>query len=180
MWFLQLSLESNVTPSRQTDVPASLKTESGTESRFSFPSVALSGRHDNTDAACLTGNPDNRVPEALKVDDGLRAARVAAEGDAEGEKEKEKGRPEKSGRHPTTEELRESAVQDLAESVEVSEGRELCHVPRGTWLDQTHPYLRSSCFRYTWESHEEYLRRSRGTLGKKRQHSAESPQAIDL
>ncbi|KAJ1113840.1 hypothetical protein NDU88_002081 [Pleurodeles waltl] len=122
--------------SRQTDVPATLKTESGTESRFSFTSDALSGRHDNTDAACLAGKPDSRVPEALKVDDGLRASRVAAEGDAGGEKEKEKGGPEKSGRRPTTEELRESAVQDLAETGEVSEGRKLRHVPGGTWLDQ--------------------------------------------
>ncbi|KAJ1155614.1 hypothetical protein NDU88_008343 [Pleurodeles waltl] len=122
--------------SQQTDVPATLKTELGTESRFSFPSDALSGRHDNTDAACLAGNPDIRIPEALKVDDGLRAVRVAAEGDAGVEKEKEKGGPEKSRRHPTTEELRESAVQDLAETGEVSEGRELCHVPGGTWLDQ--------------------------------------------
>ncbi|KAJ1199281.1 hypothetical protein NDU88_003119 [Pleurodeles waltl] len=118
------------------DVPATLKTESGTESRFSYPSDALSGHHDNTDAACLAGNPDIRVPEALKVDDGLHAGRVAAEGDAGGEKEKEKGGPEKSGRHPTTEELRESAVQDLAETGDVSEGCELRHVPGGTWLDQ--------------------------------------------
>ncbi|KAJ1216448.1 hypothetical protein NDU88_004050 [Pleurodeles waltl] len=112
-------------PSRQTDVPATLQTESGTESRFSFPSDALSGRHDNTDVACLAGNPDIRVPVALKIDDGLRAARVAAEGDAGGEKEKEKGEPEKGGRHLTPEERRESAIQDLAETGEVSEGREL-------------------------------------------------------
>ncbi|KAJ1182249.1 hypothetical protein NDU88_007443 [Pleurodeles waltl] len=62
--------------SRQTDVPATVRTESGTESRFSLLADALSGRHSNIDAASLAGNPDIRVPETVKTDDGLRARRV--------------------------------------------------------------------------------------------------------
>ncbi|KAJ1218914.1 hypothetical protein NDU88_006485 [Pleurodeles waltl] len=106
------------------------------ESRFSFLADALSGRHDNMDVSCLAGNPDIRVPETVKTDDGLRAARVVAERDTGGEKEEEKGRPEETGGRPTTEEPRESAEQNLAETGEVPERRELRHVPRGTWLDQ--------------------------------------------
>ncbi|KAJ1131528.1 hypothetical protein NDU88_009864 [Pleurodeles waltl] len=81
------------------------------------------------DASCLAGNPDTRVPETVKTDDGLRAARVVAGKDARGEKE-EKGRPEETGGRPTTEEPRESAVQNLAETGEVPERRELRHVAR--------------------------------------------------
>ncbi|KAJ1202384.1 hypothetical protein NDU88_006184 [Pleurodeles waltl] len=97
------------------------------------------------DAACLPGNPDIRVPEALKVDDGLRVWR-ASEGrdageDAEGDAEKEKGGHGDAGRHPTMEELRTPSVQDLAETEEVSEGRKLRHIPGGTWLNQVRSYL---------------------------------------
>ncbi|KAJ1147092.1 hypothetical protein NDU88_013339, partial [Pleurodeles waltl] len=103
-----------------------------TEFRFSIPCNALSGRHGNKDASCLTGNPDIRVPEALKVDNGLRTWCASEGRDARGDAEKEKGGHGDVGRHPTTEELRKSSVQDLAETEEVSEGRELRHVPGGT------------------------------------------------
>ncbi|KAJ1179948.1 hypothetical protein NDU88_005178 [Pleurodeles waltl] len=157
--------------------------ESGTESRLSVPCDALSGRHDNMDAACLTGNPDIRVPETLKENDGLCAWRVSEErnatGDAGGDAKKEKrGHCDTRG-DSATEELRTASVQDRTETGEVSEGHDLRHVLGGAWLNQTHPYFRSSCFRSTWESHGEYLRQSRGTLGEKRQHRAKRQQAIE-
>ncbi|KAJ1169344.1 hypothetical protein NDU88_001237 [Pleurodeles waltl] len=88
------------------------------------------------EASCLAGNPDIRVHETVKTDDGLHAAHVVAGKDAGREKEEEKGRPEETGGHLTTEEPRESAVQNLAETGEVPERRELRHVPGGTWLNQ--------------------------------------------
>ncbi|KAJ1084735.1 hypothetical protein NDU88_004881 [Pleurodeles waltl] len=57
----------------QTDVPATVRTESGTESRFSLHGDALPGRHGNVDTTSITGNPDIRVPDAVKIEDGLRS-----------------------------------------------------------------------------------------------------------
>ncbi|KAJ1096429.1 hypothetical protein NDU88_001571 [Pleurodeles waltl] len=114
--------------------------ESGTESRFSVPCDALFGRHDNMDAACLTGILDIRVPETLKEDDGLCTRRVSEErnaaGDAGGDAEKEKRKHGDTRRDSATEELRTSSFQDRTETDEVSEGRDLRHVPGGTWLNQ--------------------------------------------
>ncbi|KAJ1086343.1 hypothetical protein NDU88_006463 [Pleurodeles waltl] len=124
----------------KTDVPATVRTESGTESRFSLLADALSGRHGNIDAACLAGNPDIRVPETVKTDDGLRAARVVDERDAERHKEGTKEGPEKTEGRPTTREPRKPVVQDRIETGEEPEERELRHVPGGTWLNQV-PFL---------------------------------------
>ncbi|KAJ1086342.1 hypothetical protein NDU88_006462 [Pleurodeles waltl] len=88
------------------------------------------------DAACLAGNPDIRVPETVKTDDGLRAARVVDERDAERHKEGTKEGPEKTEGRPTTREPRKPVVQDRIETGEEPEERELRHVPGGTWLNQ--------------------------------------------
>ncbi|KAJ1213923.1 hypothetical protein NDU88_001552 [Pleurodeles waltl] len=62
------------------DVLATVRTESGTESRFSLLADALSGRHSNVDADSLAGNPDIRVPETVKTDNGAtRGARGGGE-----------------------------------------------------------------------------------------------------
>ncbi|KAJ1180335.1 hypothetical protein NDU88_005557 [Pleurodeles waltl] len=82
---LSMILQRERARNRQTDSPATSRTESGTESRFSIPCDALSGRHSNNNATCFTGNPDIRVPEALKVDDGLRARRALEARDAKGD-----------------------------------------------------------------------------------------------
>ncbi|KAJ1129054.1 hypothetical protein NDU88_007425 [Pleurodeles waltl] len=57
----------------ETDVPATVKTESGTESRSSLLADALSGRHGNMDDACLAGIPDIRVPKTVKTNYARRA-----------------------------------------------------------------------------------------------------------
>ncbi|KAJ1127082.1 hypothetical protein NDU88_005488 [Pleurodeles waltl] len=76
----------------QTDAPATLRTESGTESRFSLHGNALPGRHGNIDTTSLTWNLDIRVPDAVKIDDGLRARCVVEEEeDAERAEEKPRG-----------------------------------------------------------------------------------------
>ncbi|KAJ1152263.1 hypothetical protein NDU88_005039 [Pleurodeles waltl] len=121
---------------RQTDVPATVRAESGTESRFSLLADARTGRHSNMDAACLAGNPDIRVPETVKRDDGLRAARVGEEGDAERHGGATKGGPEETGGCPTSREPRKPVVQERIESREDPEERELRHIPGGTWLNQ--------------------------------------------
>ncbi|KAJ1127905.1 hypothetical protein NDU88_006298 [Pleurodeles waltl] len=61
------------------DVPATVRTESGTVSQFSLHGDALPGHHGNVDTTSLTGNPDIRVPDAVKIEDGLRAQRVVEE-----------------------------------------------------------------------------------------------------
>ncbi|KAJ1085441.1 hypothetical protein NDU88_005573 [Pleurodeles waltl] len=118
---------------------------------------SLSGRHDNEDATSLTGNPDIRVPEGLKSEDGLHGGGAFVGEDAEGDERTEKRRNWEAERRPATEELKTSSVKDTAANAEVPDGRELRHVPGGTWLNQS-----------TWKSHGEYLRLSRGVLGKKK------------
>ncbi|KAJ1103858.1 hypothetical protein NDU88_001279 [Pleurodeles waltl] len=98
--------------SRQTDVPATVRAESGTESRFSLLADALSGRHSNMDAASLAGNPDIRAPETVKTVDGLRAARVVDERDAERHEGGTEEGPEKTEGRPTSREPRKLVVQD--------------------------------------------------------------------
>ncbi|KAJ1175828.1 hypothetical protein NDU88_001113 [Pleurodeles waltl] len=77
----------NTLVGRQLEFPSTSRAKSGTESRFSNPCDnhdgignpsgrihdSLSGHHDNEDAISFTGNPDIRVPEGLKSEDGLRA-----------------------------------------------------------------------------------------------------------
>ncbi|KAJ1084920.1 hypothetical protein NDU88_005060 [Pleurodeles waltl] len=91
------------------------------------------------DAACLAGNPDIRVPETVKTDDGLRAGRVGEEGDAERHGGATKGGPEETEGRPTSREPRKPVVQERIETGEEPEERELRqlrHVPGGTWLNQ--------------------------------------------
>ncbi|KAJ1206232.1 hypothetical protein NDU88_001641 [Pleurodeles waltl] len=111
---------------------ATLRTESGTESRLSLHGDALPGRHGNIDNTSLTGNPDIRVPKALKIDNGLHAQCVVEEEeDAERAEETPKGgfvtieetSNQREAPHPNT--------KDRIEAREEIEKRELRHVPGG-------------------------------------------------
>ncbi|KAJ1134183.1 hypothetical protein NDU88_000639, partial [Pleurodeles waltl] len=141
---------------------------SGPESRFSFPGDAPPGRPSNISAVSLRGNPDIQVPETVEIEDGLRAGRENRGEDADKDERTPSERPEDTEGRPNTREALKTSAQGRIATKRETEGRELRHVPGGTWLNQTHPYLRSSYFRYNWESQEEYLRRSRGNLGKEK------------
>ncbi|KAJ1112762.1 hypothetical protein NDU88_001023 [Pleurodeles waltl] len=123
--------------SRQTDVPATVSTESGTESRFSFHDDTLTGRPSNVSAASLAGNPDIRVPETVKIEDGLRAARGEKEKDADRAGRTPRGGSEETEGTPRTREALNTSTQDRIATKEETEERELCHVPGGTWLNQS-------------------------------------------
>ncbi|KAJ1183933.1 hypothetical protein NDU88_000743 [Pleurodeles waltl] len=170
----------------QLELPATSRAKSGTESRFSYPCderdgvgnpsgripEPLQGRQDDVDAIGVTGNPDIRVPKGMKRDEGLRVTRVPGKEDAGGDMERGgEGNQEEEERTPT-EKPKTFSVKDTTTNGEATEGRELRHVPGGTWLNQkkpqTYPYFRSSCFRSIWETHGDYLRLSRGVLEKKK------------
>ncbi|KAJ1155314.1 hypothetical protein NDU88_008045 [Pleurodeles waltl] len=163
----------------QTDAPANLRPESGTESRFFPHGDALPGRHGIINDASLTGNPDFRVPEEPEIDDGLRARRGIEEEVVESMDQTPRGGIMNIEEKSNQREALHPNVQDRIEDREETEKREPHHVPGGTWHNQTHPYLHFSCFRCTWESSDEYLRQSRGNLGKeKKQLSTENPHTL--
>ncbi|KAJ1113650.1 hypothetical protein NDU88_001892 [Pleurodeles waltl] len=139
-----------------TELPATSQEESGTESRFPFPcdedaSVRNpSGRipeplhscQDDTDAIGVTGNPAIRVPQDMKRNEGLRAARSPKKEDAGGDERRDGGRnPERTERKPM-EETKTLSVKNTTTGKEATEGREFRHAPGGTWLNQAHQPLR--------------------------------------
>ncbi|KAJ1100939.1 hypothetical protein NDU88_006014 [Pleurodeles waltl] len=137
--------EVTVLKSRQTDVPATVRTESGTESRFSLPDDALPGRHSNVGDASLAGNPNIRVPETVKIEDGLRVRRVEEEErDADRAGGTTRGGPEETEGTPSTREALNPSAQDQIATKEEAEERELRHVPGGTWLNQVRSYIKDS------------------------------------
>ncbi|KAJ1138470.1 hypothetical protein NDU88_004853 [Pleurodeles waltl] len=135
--FPPLLLKAQVQTSiRLTDVPATITTELGTESRFSFPDDAPPGRPSNGSAVSLTGNPDIRVPETVEIEDGLRARREETGKDADRDARTPRERPEETeGRQNTREALKTSAQDRIATKRETEE-RVFRHVPGGTWLNQ--------------------------------------------
>ncbi|KAJ1103602.1 hypothetical protein NDU88_001023 [Pleurodeles waltl] len=83
--------------SRELEFPATSRVTSGTESRFSDPYKkdlndignpggwipdSLAEHHGDEDAITITGNPDIRVPEVVKRDNGLHALGALGEEDA--------------------------------------------------------------------------------------------------
>ncbi|KAJ1126067.1 hypothetical protein NDU88_004480 [Pleurodeles waltl] len=100
---------------RLTDIPATRTTESGTESRFSFPDDAPPGRPSNVDAGSLTGNPDIRFPETVDRKDRLHAREEDGEKNADRDERTRSERPEDTERRPDTgETLKESAQGRIA------------------------------------------------------------------
>ncbi|KAJ1208545.1 hypothetical protein NDU88_003929 [Pleurodeles waltl] len=121
----------------ETDVPATGRTESGTESRFSLPDDTLPGRHSNVGTASFAGNPDIQVPEAVKIENGLRAQRIEEEErDADRVERTPRGEPEETEGTPKSREALNPSTQDRIATKEEAEERELRHVPGGTWLNQ--------------------------------------------
>ncbi|KAJ1144729.1 hypothetical protein NDU88_011026 [Pleurodeles waltl] len=104
-------------------------TESGTES---FHDDALTGRPNNVSTASLAGNPDIRVPETIKIEDGLRAARVGKEKNVDRAGRMPRGESEETERTPRTREALKTNTQDRIATKEETEEREPCHVPGGS------------------------------------------------
>ncbi|KAJ1123657.1 hypothetical protein NDU88_002125 [Pleurodeles waltl] len=78
------------------------------------------------------------------MDDGLCAAGVVEERDAERHEGATKGVPEETSGRPTTREPRNPVVLDRIKTREEPEERELRHVPGGTWLNQVRSYIKDS------------------------------------
>ncbi|KAJ1080157.1 hypothetical protein NDU88_000377 [Pleurodeles waltl] len=93
---------------------------------------ALSSHQDNVDVIRVTGNPDIRVPEGMKTEDGLRAAPTLEEEDAGADVRKDERRNREGEQRPPTEKPKTSTVKDTTTNEEVPEGRELHHVPEWT------------------------------------------------
>ncbi|KAJ1143447.1 hypothetical protein NDU88_009756 [Pleurodeles waltl] len=133
---------------RQLEFPATSRVTSGTESRFPNPCDdhdgignpsgripdSQSGHHGNEDAISFTGNPDIRVPERLKRDDGLRAGGALEEEDAGEDVSGEKRRNREPERRPPTEEPKNSSVNDNTTRLEVPEERDSATSPEGRGL----------------------------------------------
>ncbi|KAJ1144041.1 hypothetical protein NDU88_010343 [Pleurodeles waltl] len=75
----------------------------------------------------------------MKKNDGLRAGGALEEETAGEDVSAERRRKREPERRPPTEEPKKSSVKDTATREEVPEGRELRHVPGGTWLNQGNP-----------------------------------------
>ncbi|KAJ1206710.1 hypothetical protein NDU88_002111 [Pleurodeles waltl] len=144
--------------SRQQELPATSQEESGTESRFPFPCNEdagvrnPSGRipepshgcQDDTDAIGVTGNPDIRVPQEMKRNEGLSAACSPKKEDTGGDERRDGGRnPERTERRPT-EETKTLSVKNTTTGKEATEGREFRHAPGGTWLNMVRSFLKDS------------------------------------
>ncbi|KAJ1197177.1 hypothetical protein NDU88_001039 [Pleurodeles waltl] len=124
-----------VTGNPDIRVPEGMKSEDGlrTESRFSNPCddndgignpsgripESLPGHQDNVDAIGVTGNPDIRVPEGMKSEDGLRAACVLEGEDAGGDAKKDGRRNREAEQRPPTEKPKTSSVKDTTMNKEV-------------------------------------------------------------
>ncbi|KAJ1144849.1 hypothetical protein NDU88_011143 [Pleurodeles waltl] len=135
---------------RQLELPAPSRAKSGPESRFSYPCDEHDGvgnpsgripeslpRHqDNVDTIGVIGNPDIQVPKGMKREDGVRAARALEKEDAGGDAEKNRGRNQEKEQRTPTEKPKTFSVKDTTTNKEAIEGRELRHVPGGTWLNQ--------------------------------------------
>ncbi|KAJ1126648.1 hypothetical protein NDU88_005055 [Pleurodeles waltl] len=114
--------------SRQLEFPATSRVTSGTESRFPDPyddqddignpggriPNSLSEHHGDEDAISFPGNPDIRVSEGMKRNDGLRAHGTLEEEDAGEDVSGERRRKREPERRPPTEEPKNSSVKDNA------------------------------------------------------------------
>ncbi|KAJ1177137.1 hypothetical protein NDU88_002399 [Pleurodeles waltl] len=99
--------------------------------------VFLPGQQTEEDAITIPGNPDIRVPDGIKREDGLRARGALGREDAK-EEGAERGRgTEKRSDRAQEEEQKEASSEDNPKGREGPEEPELCHVPGGTWLSQT-------------------------------------------
>ncbi|KAJ1127315.1 hypothetical protein NDU88_005718 [Pleurodeles waltl] len=136
--------------SRQLELPATSRAKSGTESRFPYPCgesngvrnpsgripAPLQGHQDNADAIGVTGNPDIRVPQGVKRDEGLRVARILEKEDAGRDARRDKEENQEGEERTPTETTKTFSVKDTKTNGEPAEGRKLRHVPGGTWLNQ--------------------------------------------
>ncbi|KAJ1140738.1 hypothetical protein NDU88_007076 [Pleurodeles waltl] len=150
--------------SRLSDIPATGGAESGTASRFSLADDAPPGRYGNRDAGNITGNPDIRVPEGIERENRLRARDARRNENADREAGRGDERPEDPVRRRNSGETREATDQGRFEVQRRPEGREIHHVPGGTWLHQyeaMHPCCRwvpgSPCLCYCREPVETSL-----------------------
>ncbi|KAJ1144819.1 hypothetical protein NDU88_011113 [Pleurodeles waltl] len=101
-------------------------------SRFCCGDNATPGCHDNGDAGKLLGNPDIRVPESIEKEDGLRAGREKQGGNADGDEPRGNERAKDHRRNQNSRDNPEASNQ--ARTERRAEGRELRHIPGGTWL----------------------------------------------
>ncbi|KAJ1169673.1 hypothetical protein NDU88_001564 [Pleurodeles waltl] len=119
------------------------------EEQIPDPLPAIQGKEGEEEASAITGNPDIRVPEGLERDNGLNAQRALFIETAEGE-DAEEGDAERRGRTPNplrrTQEKAQRSLSpgDTTTGKEGPEGRELCHVTGGTWLNQVRSCLQDS------------------------------------
>ncbi|KAJ1107288.1 hypothetical protein NDU88_004680 [Pleurodeles waltl] len=134
--------------SRQLAVPATTREKSGAESRFPHPCneregvrspggripEPLQGCQDNADAH--TGNPDVRVPEIIRSDEGIQERGVPNKEDAGGGEKGDEDRNQGEAERTTTVNPKTCSVKDTTTKEEGAEGREFRHVPVGTWLHQ--------------------------------------------
>ncbi|KAJ1139364.1 hypothetical protein NDU88_005739 [Pleurodeles waltl] len=144
----QKKRSSGANQGRQLAVPATIREKSGAESRFPHPCnecegvgspggripESLRGCQDN--AGAHTGNPDVRVPEIIRSDEGLQGERVPNKEDAGGGKEEDEDRNQEEDERTMTASPKTCGVKDTTTKEEGAEDREFCHVPGGTWLHQ--------------------------------------------
>ncbi|KAJ1138810.1 hypothetical protein NDU88_005191 [Pleurodeles waltl] len=142
--------------SREVDSPTTSGTESGTEYRSADackhekkdirnPVIRIPEhipeRSREEEPIAEAGNPDIRVPERFKSEDGLPVRRALETGDAEDEDEQgdtengDKTREQDGGRAPV-EVQTGTGLGDATVGQEGPKERECRHVPGGTWLSQ--------------------------------------------
>ncbi|KAJ1151643.1 hypothetical protein NDU88_004423 [Pleurodeles waltl] len=117
---------------RLSDNPASDTAESGTVFRSCCEDDASPRYQGNGDAGSRLGNPDIWVPEGTEKDDGL-CARGAEKDQNADRNEKERNEETKDGNRKGNKEVI-LKINGQPCAGRRAEGRELRHIPGGTWL----------------------------------------------
>ncbi|KAJ1143404.1 hypothetical protein NDU88_009713 [Pleurodeles waltl] len=135
---------SGVPCSRLSDNPAPGAPESGPVFRSCYGVDGALQCHSNGDAGNRLGNPDIRVPDSKEKEDGLGAMNAEEETNAVGNENTEDEETKDLGGTKNREDTLGKNGHPRTGSR--AEGRNLRHVPGGTWLTKVQSFLKDKFF----------------------------------
>ncbi|KAJ1125321.1 hypothetical protein NDU88_003753 [Pleurodeles waltl] len=98
----------------------------------------IPARRRDGETIAEAANPDIRVPDSVKTDDGLRPLRALKTRDADVGEMEGGERKETVHEETPTKEQTDTGTEDTATGQEGPKELEHRHVPGGTWLSQDH------------------------------------------